>query len=104
MGHDIFGFNKAGKEIAYARFSMGNHHAAILYTILDANKYNAGVSGSADSSTYSVEQIEKALNEFKESYLKDSSMINWNHEQILNFIQSCLATAKKEGHVKVYFG
>lgn len=104
MGHDISGFNKAGQEIAYARFSMGNHHAAILYTILDASKYNAGVSGSADSCTYSVKQMEKALNEFKEVYLKDASTINWNHEQILSFIQNCLVTAKREGQVKVFFG
>lgn len=35
MGHDIVGYNKAGKEIAYARFSMGNPNATVLYTLLN---------------------------------------------------------------------
>ncbi len=51
MGHDISGFNKAGQEIAYARFSMGNCNALILYRLLNAQKYYAGVSGSGGGTT-----------------------------------------------------
>ncbi|TWD94584.1 hypothetical protein FB550_113117 [Neobacillus bataviensis] len=103
MGHDISGYNKAGEEIAYARFSMGNYNATILYNLLDANNYYAGVSGSGGSSTFSIQQIEKALNAFKQFYKKSDSL-PWDQKQILNFIQNCLATAKMEGGVRIYFG
>ncbi|UCZ52608.1 hypothetical protein LGQ02_17615 [Bacillus shivajii] len=110
MGHDISGFNKAGEEIAYARFSMWNDHATILYSLLDASDYYAGVSGIGDTSTFSTQQIEKALNEYKklfdngDSSLPENDFVTWDLEQILNFIQNCLAIAKEEGSVKVYFG
>jgi hypothetical protein len=110
MGHDISGYNKAGKEIAYARFSMGNYNATILYNVLDANNYYAGVSGSGGSSTFSIQQIEKAMNAYKQFYKNgDSSLakkefFTWDQKQILNFIQNCLATAKLEGSVRIYFG
>lgn len=35
MGHDIFGLNKAREEIAYARFSMWNRNAILLYGLLE---------------------------------------------------------------------
>jgi hypothetical protein len=109
MGHDISGYNKAGKEIAYARFSMGNYNATILYNLLDANNYYAGVSGSGDSSIFSIQQIEKAMNVYKQFYkngnsLSESEFLTWDQKQILNFIQNCLAIAKIEGSVRVYFG
>jgi len=109
MGHDISGYNKAGEEIAYARFSMGNYNATILYNLLDANNYYAGVSGSGHSSTFSIQQIEKAMNVYKQVYknsdsLSESNFLTWDLKQILNFIQNCLATAKIEGNVRVYFG
>ena len=102
MGHDISGYNQAGKEIAYARFSMGNHNATILYSLLDANDYYAGVSGVGDSSTFSIQQIEKAMNSYNQLF--DKSVPQWDLKQIQNFILNCFATAKKEGIVKVYFG
>jgi homoserine kinase len=74
MGHDISGYNKAGKEIAYARFSMGNYNATILYNLLDANNYYAGVSGSGDSSIFSIQQIEKAMNVYKQFYKNGNSL------------------------------
>ncbi|MFC4797792.1 hypothetical protein ACFPA1_00260 [Neobacillus sp. GCM10023253] len=109
MGHDISGYNKAGEEIAYARFSMGNYNAILLYSFFDANDYNAGVSGSGDSSTYSIQQIEMALNSYnhlfdKSDSLSDNDSLNWDQKQILNFILNCLATAQKEGSVRVFFG
>ncbi|MFB5196527.1 hypothetical protein ACE198_16600 [Neobacillus sp. KR4-4] len=109
MGHDISGYNKAGEEIAYARFSMGNYNATILYSLLDANHYYAGVSGSGGSATFSIQQIEKALNAYKKLYNNDDSksesdLINWDQNQIKNFILNCLATARKEKNVRVYFG
>jgi len=108
MGHDISGFNKAGDEIAYARFSMGNHNAFVLYNLLNANDYYAGASGSGDDSTISVQQIEKALNEFNQIYNNVSSrsksaFLAWDQKQIHDFIINCLATAQKEGSVKVLF-
>ncbi|MEH7332323.1 hypothetical protein V7161_06775 [Neobacillus drentensis] len=109
MGHDISGYNKAGKEIAYARFSMGNYNATILYSLLDANKYYAGVSGSGGSSTFSRQQIEKALNDYNQLFNNNNSpsekdSLPWDQKQILNFILNCLATAQKEESVRVYFG
>ena len=72
-------------------------------------KQTAGVSGSGDSSTFSIQQIEKALNDYNQFYingdsLSESDILTWDKEQILNFIQNCLATAKIEGSVRVYFG
>lgn len=106
MGHDISGYNKAGEEVAYARFSMGNYNATILYSLLDANKYYAGVSGSGDGATYSIQQVEKALNTYNQLYNNGNSLteIDWDLKQILNFILNCLATAQKEGSVDVFFG
>jgi hypothetical protein len=106
MGHDISGLNKAGEEIAYARFSMGNYNSIILYSLLDANKYYAGVSGSGKSTTFSIKQIEKALQTYNQIYGDGNSLSenNWDLKQIWNFIQSCLATVKVEGSVRVYFG
>ena len=109
MGHDISGYNKAGEEIAYARFSMGNYNATILYSVLGAIKYYAGVSGSGKSSTFSIEQIEKALDSYNQIYknrnpLSENNFFAWDQKQIQNFIQNCLATAQKEGSVRVYFG
>ena len=109
MSHDICGYNKAGEEIAYARFSMGNYNATILYGLLDANEYNAGVSGSGGSSTFSIQQIEKALNAYKkflnqdDSSLSESNFLEWDEKQILNFIQNCFVTAQKEESVNVFF-
>ncbi|GAA0328665.1 hypothetical protein GCM10008967_18940 [Bacillus carboniphilus] len=109
MGHDIYGINKAGAEIAYARFSMGNYNATILYRLLEAEMFYAGVSGSGGSTTFTVEQIEKALRTYYTLYKKDVSQLNndsigWDQKQILIFIKNCLATAQKEGRVRVYFG
>ena len=109
MGHDISGYNNAGEEIAYARFSMGNYNATILYNLLDANNYYAGVSGTGDSSTFTIQQIEKALIGFNQFYKNGESQSenkfeDWDRKQIQNFILNCLATAQKEGFVSVYFG
>lgn len=110
MGHDICGYNKAGEEIAYARFNMWNENATILYRLLDALDFYAGVSGNGRSSTFSKLQIEKALKAYKQLNKNDvSPLSNHNYlamdlKQILNFIQNCLATAQKEGSVKVFFG
>jgi hypothetical protein len=110
MGHDISGYNKAGQEIAYARFSMGNYNSIILYSLLDADKYYAGVSGNGGSSTFSMEQIEKASNDCKQLFKQedssssDSDSTSWDQKQIEDFIKNCYKTAQKEGNVKIYFG
>lgn len=100
MGHDILGYNKSGEEIAYARFSMGNYNAILLYSILDAERYYAGVSGSGHITTFSIQQIEKAYQSLNSS---EFPVDQWDHKQILEFIQNCLATAQKEGNVRVAF-
>jgi hypothetical protein len=101
MGHDIFAFDAAGNEVAYARFNMGNHNAVILYHLLDADKFYAGVSGSGGSAAISVQQTEKAFSSYNESYNIGDSL---DKKQISEFLSNCLETAKKEGSVKVYFG
>src|SRR5690606_20011821 len=103
MGHDISAYNQAGEEIAYARFSMGNYNASILYSLFDADDYHAGVSGSGGSATYSIQQIEKALNDFERLYNNgvsadsDSDFAKWDRKQILDFIINCSETVQKEG-------
>lgn len=109
MGHDISGFNKAGEEVAYARFSMRNYNATILYSLLNSEQFYAGVSGSGGSSTFSPQQLEKALEECKALFVKrdfppESEFFNRDQKQIQTFILNCLATARKEGYVKVFFG
>lgn len=109
MGHDISGFNKGREEIAYARFSMGNENAILLYGLLDAYQFYAGVSGSGRSSTFSEQHFEKALNSYKELFNtgdspSESDCGSWDQKQIFTFIQNCLATAQKEKSVEVYFG
>jgi hypothetical protein len=106
MGHDISGFNKAGEEIAYARFSMSNRNAIVLYSLLDAHKYYAGVSGCGDSCDFSIKQFEKALDSYKQLYHTPpkSDSLHWDQKQIHKFLTNCLRTAQKEGSVEVYFG
>ncbi|WP_428911624.1 hypothetical protein [Niallia sp. Krafla_26] len=112
MGHDIFGFNRAGEEIAYARFSMGNYNSIILYEVLHAEEYYAGVSGSGGSTTFSMQHCEKAMEEFNHllkinGYSSKSNhrdKLPWDLRQISEFIENCLTTSKKEGKVQVYFG
>lgn len=110
MGHDIVGYNQTGVEIAYVRFSMGNRNASLLYSILDANDYDAGVSGSGGSTTFSIKQIENALNAYKEICSKGdpnqskSNFEIWDQKQIMNFLVNCLETAQKEASVSVFFG
>ncbi len=106
MGHDIMGYNKAGAEIAYARFSMGNYNALILYNLLDAENFYAGVSGCGDFSTFSLPHMEKALNEYQQKYGKRGSggEVDWDLKQIRDFIENCLKTAQQEGSIRVYFG
>lgn len=103
MGHDISGYNKAGKEIAYARFSMWNTNAIILYHLLDANNFYAGVSGSGKSSNFSIQQMEKALDSFHQQF-GNKEFNHFDLKQIQDFIFNCFITAEKEGSVKVFFG
>ncbi|KAB8126116.1 hypothetical protein F9U64_20670 [Gracilibacillus oryzae] len=102
MGHDIFGYSKTGREVAYARFSMGNTNATILYSLLEADEYYAGVSGSGGSTTFSKNQLEIALDNYTRVYGNDDR--GWDINQIKEFIENCLAAANKEGSVKVIFG
>ncbi|RDI37933.1 hypothetical protein [Falsibacillus pallidus] len=109
MGHDISGYNHSGKEIAYARFSMGNYNASLLYSFLDALDYHAGASGSGGGSKFSIVQIENALKAYHQYYKKEDTKAEdefeeWDKKQISDFLQNCLVTAKEEGSVKVLFG
>ncbi|RKQ34566.1 hypothetical protein [Oceanobacillus halophilus] len=108
MSHDMVGFNKAGKQIAHLHFSMGNSSAGILYVLLDAMDYHAGVSGTGDSTNLSIEKTEQALNKYQQIYVdgdtsqKDDFTI-WEQNEILNFLLNCVTTAQKEGSVRVLF-
>ncbi|MCF6139178.1 hypothetical protein [Pseudalkalibacillus berkeleyi] len=105
MGHDIFGVNKTGEDIAYARFSMGNYNSIILYNLLNAEEFHAGVSGNGGSTIISKQQLEKAMNDYKKTFgKKEVSKTDIDLKQIFNFIEQCLSTAHEEGSVKVYFG
>ena len=110
MSHSVCGFNKAGEEVFCVDFSYRNSVATSLYQILDAYDYHAGVSGSGDSAVYSLQQMEKALDTYKEIF--NSNVIShpnqdpsdWYQKQVLDFILKCLETAQNEGEVRVYFG
>lgn len=105
MGHDIYGINKTGKDIAYARFSMWNYNASILYRLLDADEFHAGVSGCGRSTIISKQQLEKAMSDYKKTFgKKEISKTDIDLKQILKFIEQCLSTAHEEGSVTVYFG
>lgn len=106
MGHDIYGFNKAGKEIAYARFSMGNTNSFVLYDLLNSLDFHAGVSGSGNYSTLSLKNMEEAMKHYNQTYNRgsDRKLLGWDQEQIHDFIHNCLKIAQKEGDVRVYFG
>ncbi|WP_409252784.1 hypothetical protein V1502_02315 [Bacillus sp. SCS-153A] len=108
MSHEMLGRNKAGEEVAYARFSMRNYNAFILYDLLDANVFNAGVSGSGNSSSFTNLQMEKALNAWRKlngnnDVLSQNGAENWDRKQINIFILNCFKTAQKEGSVNVSF-
>lgn len=88
---------------------MGNFNAIVLYSLLEANNFYAGVSGTGDSTTFSVQQIERALNTYRERFndgnsLPNSYFLAMDRKQIMNFISNCLETAQKEESVRVYFG
>ncbi|UOQ85329.1 hypothetical protein [Gracilibacillus salinarum] len=109
MGHDIYGYNKAGQNIAYARFSMGNPNADLLYEFLHAQDFNGGVSGIGDISTFSRLELDNALKEYKVfdqkiKHLNEDTILGWDKKQIKEFIENCLAAAKKEGSIQVFFG
>ncbi|MEK3806393.1 hypothetical protein MHB63_07345 [Bacillus sp. FSL H8-0547] len=107
MGHDICGYNQAGEEIAYLRFSMGNGHASIVYGVLDADEFNGGVSGTGSSSSFSMQQIEKALNEYRKFWkinrIPESEFVKWEIKQIQDFLSISMSAAEKEGNVRVSF-
>lgn len=109
MGHDIYGYNRNGKEIAYARFFMSNPSASTLYYILGAEEYNGGVSGIGAKEKFSLEQMEKAKNKLLQFYdVEDLSelkirSLDMDDEQILNFLSNCLKTAKEEDDVEIVF-
>lgn len=109
MGHDILAVNNAGEEVAFARFSMCNHSATILYSLLNTNNYYAGSSGSGGVVTFTTKQMEMALNGFNQLYDKDEplsekNILTWDEKQISEFLLNCLETSKKEGSVVVYSG
>lgn len=101
----MIGRNKAGDEVAYARFCMGNSNAFLLYGLLDASEFNAGVSGSGGLSTYTIVQMEKALDEFCQLLSRNPSSLteDWDLRQILAFINNCVMTAHEEGSVDIIF-
>ncbi|WP_010531985.1 hypothetical protein [Lentibacillus jeotgali] len=110
MGHDISSFNKAGQEIGYVRFTMGDIIAPLFYDLFDANEYYAGVSGSGEVATLPLVQVKNALEAYDKWKAKDfgtkgsKDFLLWQRYEIQKFIETCLETAQKEGAVKVYFG
>jgi len=110
LGHDISGYNKAREEIAYIRFSMGNPYATTFYGLFDAYEYNGGVSGLGRRATYSISQVEKALEKYNQVFqTRASNQPNdefsvWQRKEIREFIEKCLDTARKEGSVDVVYG
>ncbi|QPC45528.1 hypothetical protein [Mangrovibacillus cuniculi] len=109
MGHDIYGLNKKGKEIAYARFSMSNSNARILYRVLNAQDKDGGVSGIGAVADFDFHQMESARKTFL-GHTKDlrnippGSLAHHDIQQISTFLTNCKETAHREGKVQVYFG
>jgi hypothetical protein len=70
MGHDISAYKKGdNKEIAYLRIGASNRTKAnIFYASLDAQKYDGGVSGTANEIDFNLNNIKLAKS--KLGYLK----------------------------------
>ncbi len=109
MSHEIYSRNKAGSEVGYIRFTMSDPNAGLLYALLDADEYHAGVSGTGGFATISVQQLEKALDEFKTIMIqnvdrvKNDQYLQWLEKEMLAFISGSLKTALEEGEVEVIF-
>lgn len=101
-------FNQNDEEIGYLRFTMGDPSAFLLYDLLDSNEYNGGVSGLGKSTIISLQQIEKAVQTYnltkdRQSYSDISEFRIWQYNEIANFLDSCLKTAKIENNIVVLF-
>lgn len=104
MGHDISGYNKKGEEIAYARYSMSNYNADLLYRAFESNDSHGGVSGLGNDKVFILQDVENAKTFF--SNLKDSDFegdVEYEKEKLDKFIENCLETAKHEGFVRIGF-
>jgi len=107
LSHDIYLSNKDGEVISHVRFTMGDMNAIWFYDLFDAQKYNAGVSGSGKNKTFSLPQMEKAY----KNYLNDKGIyqtgnqefFTWQQNEILKFIKNGIETAKKEDSVTIAF-
>lgn len=104
MGHDIVGRNNEGTEVSYIRFAMGNGTSYEFYDFYDALEYHAGVSGNAQSATYTTSQIEQALKSYQAIYGEDTDsreqsendFESYERKEMLTFIKNCLKTAQEE--------
>lgn len=55
-------------NVAYLRRSMGNSLKLVIYVALDATVYYAGVSGSAESKVFTIEQVTLALRRIEDAF------------------------------------
>lgn len=88
---------------------MSNPSASRLYSLLDAYGHNGGVSGFGTKESFSVEQLEKAVETLLRYFdVKDlmelkTKSLDIDDEQIINFLSNCLRTAKEEDDVEIAF-
>ncbi|MFC4389030.1 hypothetical protein ACFOZ1_14600 [Gracilibacillus marinus] len=106
MGHDIFAYNKANQEVAYARFSMFNDNSYILYDLLQAREFHAGVSGSGVCVEFSDVMMNQVMQDCNLLFPKNdrANRRDIDVKQIQGFIKNSYEAAKNEGSVKICFG
>lgn len=116
MGHDIIGYNVNKKEIAYARYSMSDQNANLLYKAFDSEKLNHGVSGNGSMQEFDIDDVNKAVRFLGSldtgdfvapggyTTQEDWGFIKSEIGKITRFIESCRKAAEEDGIVYIFFG
>ena len=94
MGHDIFGNNKAGEEIAYLRRNAWSGQVHAFYRAIGCSEFDGGCSGIGKEVVFK----EGDLKDILEYFPKDLD------DDFREFLEKCLKCAKEEEIVVIYFG
>lgn len=95
MGHDIYAYKRPHDEVAYLRRSMGNPEARIIYRLLDAEQYDAGVSGDGSWATFYRDQLEQAASRAE---------LDGCPEDIRSFLKLALEADPGDDGIIIHFG
>lgn len=111
MGHDITGYDKKDNQICYIRFTMNDRMAGEFYNFFNAAEYNGIYSGIGEVVSYTVKDVEKALEKYRTIYTITTNSVQdleddfelWQQNEMLDFILACLDIAEQEGWVNIAY-